>query len=51
MKIRNGRIRCGGCASRCPHGLKTDGLVAVDVAGYENFIETNMREQGLPNLL
>ncbi|MDR2669415.1 MAG: 4Fe-4S dicluster domain-containing protein, partial [Desulfovibrio sp.] len=47
MRAAKSCIHCGDCASRCPYGLKTDELVAANVADYENF----MREQGLPNLL
>jgi aryl-alcohol dehydrogenase-like predicted oxidoreductase len=47
MRAAKNCIHCGDCVSRCPYGLKTDELVAANVADYENF----MREQGLPNLL
>jgi aryl-alcohol dehydrogenase-like predicted oxidoreductase/Pyruvate/2-oxoacid:ferredoxin oxidoreductase delta subunit len=46
MKAAESCIHCGDCASRCPYGLKTDELVAANVADYKNF----MKERGLPNL-
>jgi predicted aldo/keto reductase-like oxidoreductase len=47
MRAAKSCIHCGDCASRCPYGLKTDALVAANVADYELF----MREHGLPNVL
>ncbi|MDR1946376.1 MAG: aldo/keto reductase [Desulfovibrio sp.] len=47
MRAAKNCIHCGDCVSRCPYGLKTDELVADNVADYEKF----MREHGLPDLL